>query len=350
MRKKIADLTDDELNLWMMGSSSRKKIYKLRLRVKRCNEKSAADRKAVESLLTRIVKLKAKEAKSVKSAEARLIARKQRIAHALDEKARAKKIKDELRASIRAEKLREKHFTNRTSFRHVVSSMVDAQPNEIYRYHLGLCSFVHLTKSLRALGAPLEGDFRRPSFHMNDCQVFLKGNWTTIPIRGIEGEQAYVPVAPVTPVAPENAAPVVEETGPISFTERTTHEELMSGRVVVKTLRERSPREYKNDYSVKKMDHDNLFYAIRRGQWTLIPGQAGSSPTEQQSKVYASQQGYGADAPATTAWIPPASVESETVEQPQTRAERIARIAELQREVAELKAAALEAASKGAKE
>jgi hypothetical protein len=172
MRKKIADMTDDELNLWMMGPSSRKKIYKLKQRVKLRNDKSAADRKAVEALLTRIVKLKAKQAKSVKSVEARLIERKQRMARALAEKARAKKIKDELRAGIRAEKLREKHFTNRTSFRHVVYSMVDAQPNEIYRYHLGLCSFVHLTKSLRALGAPLEGDFRRQSQHMHDCQVF----------------------------------------------------------------------------------------------------------------------------------------------------------------------------------
>jgi hypothetical protein len=46
-----------------------------------------------------------------------------------------------------------------------------------------------------------------------------------------------VPVAPES-VTPESVeTPVVEETGPISFTERTTFGELMSGRVIVETLR-----------------------------------------------------------------------------------------------------------------
>ncbi len=333
MRKKIADMTDDELNLWMMGSSSRKKIHKLKKRLQLRNEKSAADRRAVEALFRRIVKLKAKQNKSVKAAENRLLERRARAIYVRAERERMKQINADLRAGVRQEKLREKHFTNRTSFKHVVHSMAEAQPNEIYRYHLGLCSFVHLTKALRSLGAPLEGDFRRPSFHMNDCQVFLQGNWTPIPIHGIDGEQAFVPVAPVEPVSvtPESVeTPVVEETGPINFTERTTFEELMSGRVIVATLRERGPHEYRNDYSVKRLDHDKLFYAMHASnarQWHLIPGQAGPPP-EPQPKIYTWQQGYEADAPA----------ESQPVEQPQTSEERIARMAQLEKEIEELKA------------
>ena len=77
----------------MMGSSSRKKIYKLKQRLKLRNEKSAADRKAVEALPTRIVKLKAKQNKSVKAAENRMIERRERLAYVRAERDRAKQIK-----------------------------------------------------------------------------------------------------------------------------------------------------------------------------------------------------------------------------------------------------------------
>ena len=147
-----------------MGSSSRKKIYKLNQRLKLRNEKSAADRKGVEALLTRIVRMKAKQNKSVKATEKRMVERKERLAYVRAERDRGKQIKAAQRAGIRNERLREKHFTNRTSFKHVVYSMAEAQPNKIYRYYLGLCSFVHLTKALRSLGAPLEGDFRTHRF------------------------------------------------------------------------------------------------------------------------------------------------------------------------------------------
>ena len=33
---------------------------------------------------------------------------------------------------------------------------------------------------------------------MNDCEIFLNNEWVTIPIRGIDGDGAYVPVAPVS--------------------------------------------------------------------------------------------------------------------------------------------------------
>ena len=156
-----------------------------------------------------------------------------------------------------------------------------------------------------------------------------------------------MPVAPVEPVSvtPESVdTPVVEATGPITFGPSTTFTELMSGRVRVETLRERDPNEYTNEYSVKPLDHDGLFYVFRMGTWKLIPGQAGSPP--EQAQVYTWQQGYDAYAPATTAWRQPASVaspvESQPVETPQTRAERLARMAQLEKEIEELKTMAKE--------
>jgi hypothetical protein len=153
-----------------------------------------------------------------------------------------------------------------------------------------------------------------------------------------------VPVAPVAPesVTPESVeTPVVEETGPISFTERTTFEELMSGRVIVETLRERGPYEYKNCYSVKRLDHDRLFYVFTAGgYWDRIPGQAElSKPPQPTSQIYYAGHDYAEDAPATT-WTPPKSVESAPVEQPPVDRETIAeRLAAAERRLAELKAA-----------
>jgi hypothetical protein len=291
----------------MMGSSSRKKIYKLKQRLKLRNEKSTADRKAVEALLTRIVKLKAKQNKSVKAAENRMIEHRERLACVRAERDRAKQIKAAQRAGIRNERLWEKHFTNRTSFKHVVYSMAEAQPNEISRYHLGLCSFVHLTKALRSLGAPIERDFRRPSRHSNDCQVFLNNEWVTIPIRGIDGARAYVPVAPVEPPVVEDAQPEPTGNGPITFNKRTTYAELMSGRVIVASLHERAVFPYQHDYSVQKMENDGRFYVAHAGTWELIPGQpAPPSPPQKPIDILYGWQGEGTELEIEPAqWTPP---------------------------------------------
>jgi hypothetical protein len=97
---------------------------------------------------------------------------------------------------------------------------------------------------------------------------------------------AYVPVVPVEPVSvtPESVDAVVPlESGPIKFGPNTTYDELMSGRVIVATLRERDPHEYKNNHSVKRLDHDKLFYAFDGGgQWKLIPGQARHRPSSRE--------------------------------------------------------------------
>jgi hypothetical protein len=148
-----------------------------------------------------------------------------------------------------------------------------------------------------------------------------------------------VPVAPVdTPVE----EPVVAYTGPISFTERTTYDELMSGRVVVETLRERAPHEYTNRYSVTQLDHNKLFYVFGPGGWwEIIPGQAEPPKPQSQPTPKISYPGhdYGEDAPATT-WTPREPVKSAPVEQPPVDRETIAeRLAAAELRLAELKAA-----------
>jgi hypothetical protein len=155
MGKRISEMDDVEL----MGGSSSRRIKHLRKRIRVAT--SEASRKSAEASLKRISKLTAKLKRSVRNAEVNIIARYRQRAYARAEHQRLKEVNAALRAGMRQEKLREKYFTNRTSFKHAICSMVDARPGHIYRYHLGMCSFIHLTKALLRLGAPLEGDFRR---------------------------------------------------------------------------------------------------------------------------------------------------------------------------------------------
>jgi len=217
MVKRLSELTDEEL----MGTNSANRIKHLRVRLR--NAKTEATRRAVEASLARIAKLKGKQERSVKAVEARVAARKEKMAYVNAERARLRSINAELRAGVRKERLLAKHFTDRKHFRHVVTTMQDAKPEKLYRFHISLQAFVKLDRAVLRLGAPIERDFRRPSRHMNDCEIFLKSEWVTIPIRGIEGERAYVPVAPVDPPVVEDTQPEpTPDNGPIKFTQRTT--------------------------------------------------------------------------------------------------------------------------------
>jgi hypothetical protein len=217
MVKRLADMSDEEL----MGTNSASRIKHLKTRLR--NAKKEKTRRSVEAALARIAKLKAKKDRSVKAVEARVAIRKEKSAYANAEKARLRSINADLRAGVRKERLLAKHFTDRRHFRHMVSTMQDAKPEKLYRFHISLQAFVKLDRAVLRLGAPIERDFRRMSRHMNDCEIFLNNEWVTIPIRGIDGERAYVPVAPVEPPVVEDAQPEpTTDNGPIKFTQRTT--------------------------------------------------------------------------------------------------------------------------------
>jgi hypothetical protein len=215
--KRLADMSDEEL----MGTNSVNRIKHLKTRLR--NAKKEKTRRSVEAALTRIMKLKGKQARSAKAVEARVAIRKEKSACANAEKARLRAINADLRAGVRKERLLAKHFTDRRHFRHMVSTMQDAKPEKLYRFHISLQAFVKLDRAVLRLGAPIERDFRRMSRHMNDCEVFLNNEWVTIPIRGIDGARAYVPVAPAEPPVVEDTQPEpTTDNGPIKFTQRTT--------------------------------------------------------------------------------------------------------------------------------
>ena len=202
--KRLADMSDEEL----MGTHSANRIKHLKTRLR--NAKKEKTRRSVEAALARIAKLKGKQDRSVKAVEARVATRKEKMAYVNAEKARLRSINANLRAGVRKERLLAKHFTDRRRFRHMVSTMQDAKPEKLYRFHISLQAFVKLDRAVLRLGAPIKRDFRRESRHMNDCQVFLNSEWVTIPIRGIDGERAYTPVASVE-------LPVVEDVQPRTY-------------------------------------------------------------------------------------------------------------------------------------
>jgi hypothetical protein len=302
MVKRLADMSDEEL----MGTNSVNRIKHLKTRLR--NAKKEKTRRSVEAALARIKKLQAKQARSVKAVEARVAIRKEKSAYANAEKARLRSINADLRAGVRKERLLAKHFTDRKSFRHMVTTMQDAKPKKLYRFHISLQAFVKLDRAVLRLGAPIERDFRRASHHMNDCEIFLNNEWVTIPIRGIDGERAYVPVAPVEPPVVEDAQPeLVPDNGPITFTQRTTYAELMSGRVIVASLHDRCVLPYTHDYSVQKLEHDGRFYVAHLGTWELIPGQpAPPSPPQKPPDISYGWQGDEVEIETALAqWTPP---------------------------------------------
>ena len=302
MIKRLSELTDKEL----MGTNSASRIKHLKTRLR--NAKKEKTRRSVEASLARIAKLKGKQDRSVKAVEARVAIRKEKSAYANAEKARLRSINADLRAGVRKERLLAKHFTDRKSFRHMVSTMQDAKPEKLYRFHIRLQAFVKLDRAVLRLGAPIERDFRRESHHMNDCEIFLNNEWVTIPIRGIDGERAYVPVAPVQPPVVQDAQPEpMTDNGPIKFTQRTTYAELMSGRVVVASLYDRAVLPYTHDYSVQKMENDGRFYVAHLGTWELIPGQpAPPSPPQKPPDIsYGWQRDEIEIEIALAKWTPP---------------------------------------------
>ena len=149
MVKRLADMNDEEL----MGTNSASPIKHLRTRLR--NAKKEKTRRSVEASLARIKKLQAKQARSVKAVEARIAIRKEKSAYANAEKARLRAIDADLRAGVRKERLLAKHFTDRKRFRRMVSTMQDAKPEKLYRFHIRLQAFVKLDRAVLRLGAPI---------------------------------------------------------------------------------------------------------------------------------------------------------------------------------------------------